>query len=145
MKNSGKAEYIRGLMDGLQLDPEKKETKVLNAVVDLLEEICSMQEGLSDAVGDLVEQVNDIDEDLGELEVDFYGDEEDGCDCENCRHNHGGDEEFQVTCPSCGKDFKLTDEMLDDTKITCPNCGETLELDYDDEDDDDAPEDGGED
>lgn len=37
MTNSEKAAYIRGLMEGMDLDPNAKETKLFNAIVD-----CSM-------------------------------------------------------------------------------------------------------
>ena len=36
MTNSERASYIRGLMDGLDLDPNAAETKGLNAIVELL-------------------------------------------------------------------------------------------------------------
>ena len=35
MTNSEKAAYIRGLMEGMDLDPNAKETKLFNAIVDL--------------------------------------------------------------------------------------------------------------
>ena len=34
MTNSEKAAYIRGLMEGMDLDPNAKETKLFNAIVD---------------------------------------------------------------------------------------------------------------
>ena len=50
MTNSERASYIRGLMDGLELDPGTKETKVLNAIVDLLEDLCLSMDELEDDV-----------------------------------------------------------------------------------------------
>ncbi len=38
MTNSEKAAYIRGLMEGMDLDPNAKETKLFNAIVDLLDD-----------------------------------------------------------------------------------------------------------
>ena len=47
MTNSERASYIRGLMDGLELDPAAKETKVFNAMVELLDDLCLSMEAVS--------------------------------------------------------------------------------------------------
>jgi len=141
MTNSERASYIRGLMDGLELDPNAKETKVLNAIVELLDDLCVSVEELEDGFDDLSEQVDEIDQDLGSVEEDFY-DLDDGCGCGH--HHHHGDfddldgAEFEVTCPSCGDTIQLTDDLLEEGHITCPGCGETLEFDFDDDEDDDC-------
>ena len=129
MTNSERASYIRGLMDGLELDPNAKETKVLNAIVELLDDLCL--------------SVEELDNDLDELEEDYYelvDDDECGCGCGH--HHHHGDDfddaEFEVTCPSCGDTIQLNDEMLEEGSIVCPGCGETLEFDFDD--DEEEPE-----
>ena len=137
MTNSERASYIRGLMDGLELDAEAKETKVLIAVVELLDDLCQSMDELEDDVAEMAEQVDEIDEDLGTLEEDFYGLEEDECGCGCGHHQHGEDEDFEdalfeVTCPSCGDTIQLNDAMLEEGSIVCPGCGETLEFDFDD-------------
>lgn len=133
MTNSERASYIRGLMDGLELDPSAKETKVLNAIVELLDDLCLSMEELEDGFAELGEQVDEIDEDLGTLEEDYYELDE---DC-GCGHHHGEDDfdeaVFEVTCPSCGDTIELNDEMLEEGGIVCPGCGETLEFDFDDD------------
>ncbi len=65
MTNSERASYIRGLIDGLELDPAAKETKVFNAMVELLDDLCLSIEDVEDCVAELSEQVDEIDEDLG--------------------------------------------------------------------------------
>ena len=125
MTNSERASYIRGLMDGLELDPEAKETKVFNAVVELLDDLCQSMDELEDDVAEMAEQVDEIDEDLGTLEEDFYGLEEDECGCGCGHHHHGEDEDFEdalfeVTCPSCGDTIQLNDAMLEEGSIVCP-------------------------
>ena len=138
MTNSERASYIRGLMDGLELDPEAKETKVLNAVVELLDDLCQSMDELEDDVAEMAEQVDEIDEDLGTLEEDFYGLEEDECGC-GCGHHHHGEAEvfggalFEGTWPSCGGTCQLNDAMLEEGSIVCPGCGETLEFEFDDD------------
>lgn len=135
MTNSERASYIRGLMDGLELDPNAKETKVLNAMIELLDDLCVSVEELEGGFQELSDQVDEIDQDLGNVEEDFY--ELDGS-C-SCHHHHGEMDdldgaEFEVTCPSCGDVIQLTDDLLEEGSITCPGCGETLEFDFDDDD-----------
>ena len=60
MTNSERASYIRGLMDGLELDPSAKETKVLNAIVELLDDLCLSVEELDEGLDELAEQVDEI-------------------------------------------------------------------------------------
>lgn len=138
MTNSERAAYIRGLLEGLELDQNKKEVKVINAIVDLLDDLCLSIEEMEDAYDELSGQVDEIDEDLGSLEEDFYEIDEDECDC-GCHHCDCEDEDedefdddecyFEVTCPSCGDTIELNEAMLDEGSIECPGCGEKLEFD----------------
>ncbi len=140
MTNSERASYIRGLMDGMELDPKAKETKIFNAMVELLEDLSVSVEEMEDEYADLADQVDEIDHDLGSLEEEFYGadSDEDECGCGGgCHHHHHEDcncMEFEVNCPNCGADIPLTDDILDAGEIVCPGCGEKLEFDFDDED-----------
>ena len=121
MTNSEKAAYIRGLMEGMDLDPNAKETKLFNAIVDLLDDLSLSVEEMEDAYDELSGQVDEIDEDLGELEEEFYDIDEDEC-------------YYEVTCPKCGDTIELNEEMLDEGSIDCPTCGETLEFDLEEDD-----------
>ena len=133
MTNSERASYIKGLMEGMELDPKAKETKLFNAIVELLDDLSVSVEELEDGYDELCEQVDEIDQDLGSLEEDFYGLDEEDCGC-GC-HHHGHEAAiFEAICPSCGKNIELTDEMLEAEKMICPGCGETLEFDFDEED-----------
>ena len=42
---------------------------------------------------------------------------------------------YDVTCPVCGTEITLDEEMLAEGSIDCPGCGETLEFDLQDEED----------
>lgn len=136
MTNAERAAYIKGLMEGLELDPAEKTTKVLKAMSELLEDLSLDLEDLEAQIGDVADQVEEIDEDLAEVEEYVY-DLDDGPDCASCAAGGWDDEdaEFEVNCPSCGKTIRLTDDMLDEGSIVCPGCGETLAFDLDDEGD----------
>lgn len=135
MTNSERAAYIRGLMEGLDLDPNAKETKLFNAIVDLLDDLCLSVEEMEDAYDELSGQVDEIDEDLGELKEDYYDldDFDDEEDEDDDWEEDDDDCYFEVTCPSCGDTIQLNGEMLEEGSIECPNCGENLEFDLDEE------------
>ncbi len=145
MSNSERASYIRGLMDGMELDPNAKETKIFNAIMELLSELCTSVDELEDEVDGIADQLDEVDEDLGTLESEYYGIDKDSCGCGGhhhqggcgCGHHHA---EFEVICPSCGETIGLTEEMLDEDSMVCPNCGETLEFDFDEDEEETEPE-----
>lgn len=73
MTNSERASYIKGLMEGMELDPKAKETKLFTAIVELLDDLSVSVEEMEDGYDELCEQVDEIDQDLGSLEEEFYG------------------------------------------------------------------------
>ena len=129
MTNTEKVAYIRGLAEGLELDDSKKEVKVLNAIIDLLDDLAMSLADLEDGYSDMADQLDAVDEDLGSLEDDFYGDDEDDEDDEDTCY-------FEVTCPNCHETICLSEDIIEDGQMDCPNCGETLEFDIDECDDD---------
>ena len=129
MSNLEKVSYIRGLAEGLELDGSKKEDKVLNAVIDLLDDMAKSMARTEEALNETRDQLDEVDEDLGLLEDDFYGDEalddEDDDDEEECY--------YEVTCPNCNETICLSEDIICDGQIECPNCGKLLEFDLDDD------------
>jgi len=129
-----KIAYIKGLAEGLALDDTTKEGKVLAAIIDLLgditEEICDIEDGC-DA---LLEQIDAVDEDLADLEEFVYeDDDDDDCDCCDCDDDccDCDDEVYEVECPACNDVIYLDAEMLEEDGMVCPNCGTDLEFDFD--------------
>ena len=131
MNTLEKLAYLKGLVEGLALDETKKDTKVINNLIGLLEDVVVSLANLEDNVTEMQQQIDAVDEDLGEIEKDLYSDE---CDC--C---HGGHDDapmppmdeiyYEVTCPTCGNVIHLDDDMVSLGEIDCPNCGEKLEYD----------------
>lgn len=143
MTLSERIAYIRGLADGLELDSEKKEVKVLNAMIELLDDMALAVESTEELYDELAEQVDAIDEDLTYLEDDFYDDDDcdccdccdDDCDCCDC---HDDEAYYEVTCGKCEEQICVSEDVLLEGEITCPNCGELLEFDFSDLCDDDC-------
>ena len=127
-----KAAYLKGLAEGLSLDPDKNETKLINAMIDVIDEMALSIADLEDSLDMVVEQLDAVDEDLSEVEDYLF--EEDDDECAGCC---GSGDYFEVECPACGETICLDESVLNEEAIECPACGETLEFDFDDEDEDD--------
>ena len=134
-----KAAYIKGLAEGLGLDESKPETKIINALIDIIDDLSLSVSDLEDELVLVGEQVDAVDEDLDALESYVYDD--DDCDCDDCDcccdDCCDEDEFFEVECPACGEVINVDEGILESGSIECPNCGENLEFDIEYEDDED--------
>ena len=140
-----KAAYLKGLMEGLQLDTEKAEGKMIAAIVELLGDVTKKLTNVEDTTIAISDELDEIEEDLDAIE-DFIMDEDDYEDedfedewDEDEDYEEGfdfGDEDstiYEVEC-ACGEIINFDEEVLEKGSMTCPNCGETLEFSFDDED-----------
>ncbi|MBR1972251.1 MAG: hypothetical protein IKA16_02295 [Oscillospiraceae bacterium] len=149
MTISEKSAYLKGLMDGLKLDTEKDEGKMIAAIVDLLGDMAKRITDIEETTIAISDELDEIEEDLDAIEDfimdededefdDYEEDELDGWD-EDEDYEEGfdfGDEEstiYEVEC-ACGEIINFDEETLEKGSMTCPNCGETLEFSFDDED-----------
>jgi Ran GTPase-activating protein (RanGAP) involved in mRNA processing and transport len=130
MEITERVAYLKGLAEGLSLDTESKEGKIIATMIDILDDIAlelqdyqnqiiEISDGL-DAVSDDLEDVEDIvyDEDDGEDEEEEDEEEED--ESEEC---------YATTCPTCEETVYFDESILEDGEVICPNCGEKLEFD----------------
>ena len=144
MTISEKAAYLKGLMDGLNLDTEKAEGKMIAAVVELLGDVTKRLTDVEETTIAISDELDEIEEDLDAIE-DFildededYEDEEDLWDDEDEDYEEGfdfGDEEttiYEVEC-ACGEIIDFDEEVLEKGSMICPNCGETLEFSTEDD------------
>lgn len=130
MNLTEKIAYIRGLAAGLELDSTKPEVKVINAMMDLLDDMTCSVSDMEDLYDELSAQVDEIDQDLADVESDIYDDEE--CDCCDCDEEDEEDPFYEVTCGACGQKLNVSEDVLLEGEIECPNCGELLEFDFSD-------------
>ncbi len=121
-----KVAYIRGLTDGLKLNENDDTVKVLNAVIDLLEDLTDEITDLGELYDELSEQVDEIDQDLSIVEDDLYDVEEDD-DFDDFDEDS---EYYEVVCPTCGDEICVSEDILIEGSIDCPNCGENLAFDF---------------
>ena len=131
-----KAAYIKGLADGLNLDADKPETKIINALLDLVDDMALSVCDLEDELALVGEQVDAVDEDLDALESYVYDDDDCDCccddDCDCC-----DDDFFEIECPACGEIINVDEGILESGSIQCPNCNENLEFDIEYDEDED--------
>ena len=70
-----RAAYLRGLAEGMGLDKEKKEHKLLLEMLGLMDEMAQKVSDLDADVGELEEYVEDLDSDLSDMEEVLFGED----------------------------------------------------------------------
>ena len=125
--------YLKGLLDGMDLDESKKETKIYRAMIGVLENLAEDVNDLTDGVEMMADQLDAVDEDLGDVEEYLYGDEDDDdCDCDCCDDDEDECQEFEIECPACHETFVVDEDTVLDGSMECPACGETVYVSEDD-------------
>ena len=149
MTISEKSAYLKGLAEGMKLDTEKAEGKLIAGLLDLVSDIALAVETLDDDYASMEEYMEEIDSDLGDLEEYVYLEDEDDdefgfdeyedcdgecegcCGCDDLEDDAEDEDVFDldeegmrcIMCENCG-DTICYDETLDAADIICPACGE---------------------
>ena len=150
MTISEKAAYLKGLMDGLNLDTDKAEGKMIAAIVELMGDVTKRLHDVEETTIAISDELDEIEEDLDAIE-DYILDEEDDDDFDfedEDDYDFDDEEEFEdegfdfgdddsiiyeVKC-ACGNVINFDEETLEKGSIICEDCGEVLEFTFDDED-----------
>ncbi|WP_418728351.1 CD1247 N-terminal domain-containing protein [Dysosmobacter sp.] len=147
MEITEKVAYLKGLMEGMKIDTETNEGKILSAMVDILEDIGLELEDLWNAQGELEDGLDVVSDDLEDIEDIVYDeddeDDEESFDDEYYEDDAEEDEDcYATTCPTCEETIYFDESVLEDGEVICPNCGEKLEFDMSslEEDSDDDQE-----
>ena len=130
---SEKVAYLKGLMEGLNIDENSDYGKLFKAIVSVLDEVSLEIEDLTDEVMELGDGLDVISDDLADVEEMVYDDDD---------FDDEDDDEpvYMTTCPECEEEIYFDETYLEDGTVTCPNCGATLEFDAADLDDEDDGE-----
>ncbi|MBO7739009.1 MAG: hypothetical protein J6S18_01425 [Oscillospiraceae bacterium] len=166
MELSERVAYLRGLAEGMKLDTETNEGKLISVIIDILEDVALEIADINENALDIGEELDalssdlaDVEEYLCELEEDDDCDcdcccGDDDCDCDCCCDDDDcdcccGDDDcdcdddccfYEVKCPQCGDELALDEEVLELGAIDCPNCGATLEFEFDEDDEEEDEE-----
>ncbi len=146
-----KSAYLKGLMDGLKLNTETDEGKMISAIVDLLGDMTQRLSDVEETTIAISDELDEIEEDLDAIEDYILDDEDaddeddddyedddfadaDDDDDEDDDFDFGDDGEtiYEVEC-ACGNIIDFDEETLEKGSIVCPNCGETLEFTTEDD------------
>ena len=128
--------YLKGLAEGLKLDTDKNEGKLIEKMLELLSDVAEEMDELRNDHDDLSDFVETIDSDLSDLEDAVYDvddDEDDEDDEEDDEEDDSEDEEdedenlVEYTCPLCGEEMTFEVDSFDfDEDYLCPNCHQPL-------------------
>ena len=140
-----KAAYLKGLVEGLGVEPESREGKLWTALTDVLSDMAREIEDLQASNADFADALDEISEDLTYLEeltcdLDMPEDPEfsDFGGCGGC----GGSCASCGGCCGCGDEEEDEEEDEDEEdeefeydgfiyEVTCPSCGEEIAFDED--------------
>ena len=136
-----KIAYLKGLAEGMDLDTEKKEGKLLSAIIDVLDDIALELEDMQDFEEELADGLDAVSDDLEDVEdVVFDDDDDEDEDDDEYEYDELDEDEdcYATTCPTCEEEIYFDESILEDGAVICPNCGEKLEFDLGDLDEDEA-------
>ena len=132
MEITEKVAYLKGLLEGMELDTEKKEGKLLAAIIDVLDDIALEIEDLKDYADELGEGLDAVSDDLEDVEDVLFEEDED--EEEDYEEDLDDDEDcYATTCPTCEENIYFDESILEEGEVICPNCGEKLEFELDEE------------
>ncbi len=139
MTLSEKSAYLKGLMEGLKIDTEKGEGKMIAAIVDMLEDVSYAISDIEENARAVSDELDLIEEEMDAME-DYLSDESEDEDFEDEdeAEDYDFDEEdlYEVKCPACGEVLTVDEGTIEEGSTVCPKCGEKLEFDMDDDDSD---------
>ena len=130
MEINEKVAYLKGLAEGMELDTEKKEGKLLAAIIDVLEDISLELLDLQDQADELMDGLDAVSDDLEDVEDVVFGEYDEDDEDEYYEDDLDEDEDcYATTCPTCEETIYFDESILEDGEVICPNCGEKLEFD----------------
>ncbi len=126
------AAYMKGLADGLDLNKETPEGKLIIKMLDVISEMADHISVLEAEHEELYGYMEGMAEDLVNLENDFYDDSEEDADDYSDLNEYDDDEEYtdeeyyEIECPTCGEKICFTEEF-DLDNFLCPACGNKID------------------
>ena len=112
-----KLSYVQGLADGMNISEKSEEGKLLKKVLELLEDLTDAVDDVLFEIEEQDERICDLEDDLDELEEDLYEDED--------------DEDFDDDDSFLEFDSYDDEDESEFFEIQCPNCGEDVMIDFD--------------
>lgn len=118
---ANRAAYLKGLADGLKLDTETTEGKLLDGILNLLGDVAEELEMLDSEQEFITDKIDEMEDVIGMIGDEAFG-----------AYDDDDDDMYTLVCEHCGAEIDLTGDDLDDIAdgvFKCPQCGEVIELD----------------
>jgi len=113
--------YLKGLVEGLDLDDNSKEGKLFLQIINLMDGMTTSIENLEADNEELYDYMEAVDQDLTELENDYYEALEDD------EEEYDG---FSIECPDCQEIVYIDDNTIGDEEmemeVLCPRCHQVV-------------------
>lgn len=141
-KMGEKVAYLKGLAQGLGVDAQSEQGKLMLAMIDTLEAFAQQNEELEERLAEISEYVEEIDSDVSDLEEALFSDEEEDLDEDADDDEDDEDDDtdgmIEYECPHCGTVIFFDEDAFDmEEEHLCPNCHRKVF-----EEDEDPGEDG---
>lgn len=106
--------YLKGLMEGVDLDCSTKESKIFYAITQVLDAMAEEMDVLHEQSSYCEDMIDEL------LDDDLYFDE---------NEEASSDDEFvEIECPNCHEMVYFDAETYENTEdLICPNCAKPIE------------------
>ena len=121
-----KVAYLKGLAEGMRLNADEDQGKLLLAMIDALEEMAEAVDENEEKLDELQEYVEEIDSDVSDMEEALFSldeDDEDDFDEDDEDDDEDDSELIEYECPHCGTVIFFDGEAFEmEEEHLCPNC-----------------------
>lgn len=108
--------YLKGLVDGLKIDKNTNEGKVIMEIIDVLKSMAEEMENISEDHKDMRSYIDSMNKDLADLQDNLYDDDYE-------TYKDEGENFTEIQCPNCNDTVYVDKDILEKRKeLTCPNC-----------------------
>ena len=124
-KMSEKVAYLKGLAEGLGVNGDTEQGKLMLAMIDVLDAFAEECKNLDDKGEEREEYVEDIDNDVSDLEEALFSEEDDDEEDDEYDDDEEDDDDalIEYECPHCGTVIFFDEEAFDmEQEHLCPNC-----------------------
>ena len=118
MTLSEKSAYLKGLMEGMKLDTETNEGKLISEIISMLQDVAENVSDLEEVVDCISDELDCIEEDLDNIDDYLMDDDDDEYD-----DDYDEDDDYEDADEDDDQDeYDFGSETLYEVK--CPTCGE---------------------
>ncbi len=122
-----KVAYLKGLAEGMQISDATNEGKIINAIIEVIDDIAIVVDDIDDTQQELIEEIDEMDEDLAEVEKVIFGDD---YYYEDSYGEEDDDSATEFDCPHCGEGIILEEAFMNKDAVLCPHCNKEIEVEW---------------